>query len=225
MAQYGWPSTAALPNYAQTYTLLPREHLRTRDSAGCEPTVLFQQRKRQSRILSDGLTKSGVQLHAWVFMTNHVHLLVTPDTTNGVSKLMHYVGLQYARRFNYKYSRTGALFEGRYKSSVVQDTHYLLTCLRYIELNPVRAGIVKDPGDYHWSSYRCHGRGEKVGMWTPHDQYLSLAGTNETRQNQYRELIQQTLSADVVTKVRHCANAQLVLGTDEFREQVEEMRQ
>jgi putative transposase len=92
-------------------------------------------------------------------MTNHVRLLATPSSDAGLSRLMQYVGRLYVRHFNYAYSRNGTLFEGPSKNCIVQESEYLLTCLRYIELNPVRAGMVKDPGDYRWSSYRGHAFG------------------------------------------------------------------
>jgi putative transposase len=94
----------------------------------------------------------NVQVHGWVFMTNHVHLLLTPQTDAGISKLMQTLGRLYVRYFNHRYQRSGTLFEGRYRSSLVQQEEYLLACQRYIELNPVRAGLVHDPGDYRWSS-------------------------------------------------------------------------
>ena len=121
--------------------------------------------------LAEGSTKYGVSVHAWVFMTNHVHLLLTPSKEGSISSLMQFIGRLYVRRFNYRYTRTGTLFDGRFKSSVVQDNHYLRACLQYIELNPVRAGMVSDPGDYRWSSYRSHGFGRRVSMWEPHPVY------------------------------------------------------
>jgi putative transposase len=101
-----------------------------------------------------------VEFHAWVFMTNHVHLLVTPATANSVSKMMQALGQFYVRYFNYTYQRSGTLWEGRYKSCVVYAKNYLLICQRYIELNPVRARIVDSPADYYWSSYQTKGSGE-----------------------------------------------------------------
>ena len=118
--------------------------------------------------LSEGARRFGIAVHGWVFMTNHVHLLATPANTGSISQLMQYLGRYYVRHFNYTYARSGTLFEGRFKTSIVQEDHYFLTCLRYIELNPVRAGMVKDPGDYRWSSYRAHAFGVNVGLWTPH---------------------------------------------------------
>ena len=101
--------------------------------------------------LAAGALKFRVQLHGWTFMSNHIHLLLTPHDDHGISNLMQFLGRLYVRYFNYKYARSGGLFEDRFKSSLVQDDIYLLTCLRYIELNPVRAGMVIDPGDYRWS--------------------------------------------------------------------------
>ncbi|MFT6644947.1 MAG: putative transposase [Patiriisocius sp.] len=123
-----------------------------------------------------------VRVHGWVFMTNHVHLLLTPQTDSGISQLMQTLGRLYVRYFNHQYQRSGTLFEGRYRSSVVQQEDYLLACQRYIELNPVRAGLVQDPGDYRWSSYRAHAFGVEPGMWSPHGIYNALGQDNVSRQ-------------------------------------------
>ena len=106
-------------------------------------------------------------IHAYVLMTNHVHLLVTPDYPDGPSRLMQSIGRRYVQYINRTYKRTGTLWEGRFKSSVVQETHYFLMCSRYIELNPVRAGMVADPGQYRWSSYRHNGLGVADERLTP----------------------------------------------------------
>lgn len=110
--------------------------------------------------LEEYARKFRVAIHAWVFMTNHVHLLLTPETDEGVSRLMQTLGRKYVRYFNYTYKRSGTLWEGRFKSCVVEAENYLLLCQRYIELNPVRAGMVEAPGDYIWSSYRANGLGQ-----------------------------------------------------------------
>lgn len=101
----------------------------------------------------------------WVFKTNHVYLLLTPNAEMTVSRLMQYLGRYNVRYFNFHYQRTGTLYEGRFKSSIVQTRKYLLACQRYIELNPVRAGMVTDPADYAWSSYRSHALGCNVKMY------------------------------------------------------------
>jgi putative transposase len=169
--------------------------------------------------LAEGLKKFGLQLHAWVFMTNHVHLLLTPSDDNATSNLMRYLGGLYVRYFNHRYARTGGLFEGRFKSSVVQDDEYLLTCLRYIELNPVRAGMVTDPGDYRWSSYAAHAFNKEIGMWSPHSLYLSLGQNATARARRYREMMIENVGADTIAKIRHSANKGLILGTDKFKQQ------
>ena len=174
--------------------------------------------------LAEGSERFGVSVHGWVFMTNHVHLLATPSHDDSLSRLMQFLGRLYVRYFNYTYSRTGTLFEGRFKTCIVQEDRYLLTCLRYIELNPVRAGIVGDPGDYRWSSFRAHAFGVRVSLWSPHDLYLDLGSNEKQRQQAWRVLIKETLNIEVMAKVRHCTNTGLVLGTETFREQMHQLR-
>jgi len=174
--------------------------------------------------LADGAERFEVAVHGWAFMTNHVHLLVTASTDTGLSKLMQFLGRLYVRQFNYTYTRSGTLFEGRFKSSLVQEDHYLLTCLRYIELNPLRAGMVTDPGDYRWSSYGAHAFGVHARLWTPHPLYLGLGNNQKARQQGWRELIKEPLDVEVLSRIRHCAHTGLVLGTESFREQVHNLR-
>ena len=127
------------------------------------------------------------------------------------------------KSFNYRYARTGSLFEDRFKSSVVQDDVYLLTCLRYVELNPVRAGMVVDPGDYRWSSYAAHGLGRSISMLTPHPLYLALGESQSARLLKYRGLIGEMLDSDIIAKVRHCASKGLIPGSEKFRQQFKEI--
>lgn len=171
--------------------------------------------------LAEGAKKFGVQVHGWVFMTNHVHLLLTPQQPEGVSGLMQYVGRLYVRHYNYKHIRSGALFEGRFKSSLIQDNLYFLTCLKYIELNPVRAGMVTDPANYRWSSYKAHAHGVQAKLWTPHSLYLAMGQSPGERQKRYRELVAQTTGADVVESIRDSVKKGLILGTEKFRAQFE----
>lgn len=173
--------------------------------------------------LKDAAKKYGVAIHAWVFMTNHVHLLVTPDADDAVSKTMQYIGRYYVRYFNYQYDRTGTLFEGRYKSSLIQSNHYLLACYKYIELNPVRAGLVKDPADYAWSSYRANTMGQAVKMWTPHENYLALGSNQERRQMAYQHFFTEDMGRELITDIRGALNTGLVLGDDHFRHQVAQL--
>ena len=136
-------------------------------------------------LLHEYSRKFSVSLHAWVFMTNHVHLLASPHKIDGISNMMQSVGRRYVRYFNREYRRSGTLWEGRFKSSLVQSETYLLQCQRYIELNPVRAGMVSDPAQYAWSSYQCHSLGKAVKMSTPHEEYLALGNTDLIRQSVY----------------------------------------
>ncbi|MCA0899160.1 transposase [Microbulbifer agarilyticus] len=143
-----------------------------------------------------------VQVHAWVFMTNHVHLLATPASDNGVSRMMQALGRIYVRYFNREYRRSGTLWEGRYKSCLVESEEYLLQCYRYIELNPVRAGMVVDPGEYYWSSYRCNGLGKASALLTPHPQYMALGRCPKERRESYRALFRYQLDGPLLEEIR-----------------------
>ena len=170
--------------------------------------------------LGDGAARFDVEVHGWAFMTNHVHLLLKPRQDHAISRLMQSLGRRYVAFFNYSYGRTGTLFEGRFRSCLVQEDEYCLTCLRYIELNPVRAGMVRDPGDYRWSSYRAHAFGVPVKFWTPNQLYLSLGTIPRDRQRAWRKLVGELPDMDTIAKIRHCTNTGLVLGTEKFRDQV-----
>jgi putative transposase len=170
--------------------------------------------------LGDGAERFSVEVQGWVFMTNHVHLLVKPQKEHAVSRLMQSMGRRYVAFINYSYARSGTLFEGRFRSCLVQEERYFLTCLRYIELNPVRAGMVRDPGDYRWSSYRAHAFGAPAKFWTPNELYLSLGSSPATRQETWRALVGEVLDMDTISRIRHCANTGLVLGTENFRNQI-----
>lgn len=164
--------------------------------------------------------KHRVAIHAWVFMTNHVHLLVTPETENGISRLMQTLGRHYVRYYNYTYRRTGTLWEGRFKSCVVDAENYLLTCQRYIELNPVRAGMVAAPGDYAWSSFRANGLGRELQLWRPHPVYLALGNTPSERATAYRELFVGQLDSELLAQIRQASNQGMALGNDRFKQDI-----
>ncbi|BCB27523.1 hypothetical protein SKTS_24090 [Sulfurimicrobium lacus] len=143
-------------------------------------------------------------VHAYVLMTNHVHLLVSPETETGTAKLMQAIGRRYVQYINRSYRRTGSLWEGRYKSSVIQAETYLLTCMRYIELNPVRAGMVQDPGQYRWSSYRHNGLGQAQGQPLGHgrfsDKICAEAGIRRTQKRPGRPAGKTDQSRDTETQ-------------------------
>jgi putative transposase len=176
--------------------------------------------KAYAHWLHEGANKFGVDVHAWVFMTNHVHLLLTPHNAAAISRCMQYLGRYYVRYFNYRHRRSGTLFEGRFKSSIVQTRRYLLACQRYIELNSVRAGMVSDPADYTWSSYRAHAFERAVKMWCPHPEYLALGDTGQARMSAYRQFFCERVSAKLITDIRDALNTGLVVGNDRFRQEV-----
>ena len=131
--------------------------------------------------LKDSANKYQVAIHAFVLMTNHVHLLVTPGNEKGASHLMQAQGRKYVQYFNHTYDRTGILWEGRYKSTPVDSESCLLTVYRYIELNPVRADMVSHASDYPWSSYRHNALGKEIPLITPHVEYLPLGNSGDAR--------------------------------------------
>ena len=167
--------------------------------------------------------KFRVAIHAWVFMTNHVHLLVTPDTQDGVSRMMQSLGRRYVRYFNFTYRRTGTLWEGRFKSCLVDSENYLLLCQRYIELNPVRAGMVADPVEYAWSSYRANGLGQQMKLWTPHAVYQQLGSTSDKRSEAYRQLFSAQLDDTELNQIRAASNKGMALGNDRFKQEMERL--
>jgi putative transposase len=159
-------------------------------------------------------------IHAYVLMTNHVHLLVTPETEAGTAKLMQSVGRRYVQYVNRSYKRTGSLWEGRYKSSPIQAETYLLTCMRYIELNPVRAGMVQDPSQYRWTSYRHNGLGQADPRIAPHPLYLALDPEHADRQAAYRALFRSELDEAALSDIRLALSQGQPLGHDRFGDRI-----
>ncbi|HQU16184.1 MAG: hypothetical protein B7Z66_09365 [Chromatiales bacterium 21-64-14] len=158
----------------------------------------------------------GVAVHAYCLMTNHVHFLVTPTVEDAVSRAMKVVGSCYARYVNLRYRRTGTLWEGRHRSSLVDSERYLLCCYRYIELNPVRAGMVRRPGEYRWSSYGFNAWGE--GDWLePHEVYGRLGGTADLRRHAYRALFERPLRQADLDLIRKAAHYCQPVGDDRFQ--------
>ena len=165
--------------------------------------------------------KYRVDVHAWVMMTNHVHLLCTPRLDGAISSLMQALGRRYVRYFNCEYNRSGTLWEGRYKSCLIQSKAYLLEVYRYIELNPVRAEMVADPGDYRWSSYQINGLGKTSGLCTPHPEYLKLGKTEKERAENYRALFTPGFDEHLLDQIRSATNKGLVIGNKRFQEEIE----
>ena len=172
--------------------------------------------------LRKGAEKYGCDIHTYVLMTNHVHLLLTPHGKTSASALMQSLGRRYVQYVNRVYKRSGTLWEGRFKASLVNAEEYLLLCYRYIELNPVRAGMVQDPGAYPWSSYRSHGLGERDALIRDHELYLALGAKADERQRAYRALFRSQMDEDALTQIRKAASRELVLGNERFRQEIEE---
>jgi len=167
--------------------------------------------------------KAGVQVHAYVLMTNHVHLLLTGERSDSAGQFMKALGQRYVSYFNRAYNRSGTLWEGRFRSCLVQQETYLMTCMRYIELNPVRAGMVERPADYPWTSYRINAQGEKSTLVKPHRLYEMLGPDSESRCQAYRELFRYQLEPGLVDTIRQTTNGNVVLGDSQFSGRIGEM--
>ncbi len=180
---------------------------------------------RYRQDLSDAAQKNQVTLHAYVLMTNHVHLLATPDHAYSITHMMQDLGRKFVRYMNRTYRRTGSLWEGRFKASLVDSERYLLTCMRYIEMNPVRAGMVEHPGEYRWSSYAKNAQGQPDFLIQPHQLYKALGESSEQRHLAYRELFSNYLEAHELHEVREALNQELVLGREDFKDKIASMLQ
>jgi putative transposase len=173
--------------------------------------------------LGAGLEEHGCKLHAYVLMTNHVHLLMTPSEPDGPAKLFISLGPRFVRFINRKYDKSGTLWEGRYRSSLVQSEDYLMRCHRYIELNPVRANMVEHPSHYRWSSFRKNALGEHNPLITQHPLYTALASLEPARQAAYLDLFQEQLTPDVLFDIRRALNHGKPLGNGSFLSAVEDI--
>jgi putative transposase len=164
---------------------------------------------------------ASCDIHAYVLMSNHVHVLATPDSNASAAHMMKSVGERYVRYFNKRHERTGTLWDGRYKSCPVQDDIYLMVCYRYIELNPVRAGIVKDPLHYRWSSYHANAFGAQSDLIVTHALYDALGNDHFEREIAYRELVKEQIDDDHVETLRDATNHNFACGSIKFRRAIE----
>ena len=164
---------------------------------------------------------NGVAIHAYVLMTNHVHLLVTGASPGAVSRMMQALGRRYVRYINAVYRRSGTLWEGRFKSSPVDTERYLLTCYRYIECNPLRACMVVSAQDYRWSSYRHNALGHTDTLIRPHSVYDALGQTRDARAAAYRELCQAAISTEDIASIRAHIEQERALGDSRFQDEIE----
>jgi putative transposase len=169
--------------------------------------------------LGDASTQHGVAIHAYVLMPNHVHVLVSPSDARSLPRMMQKVGRKYVAKFNFMHARTGTLWEGRYKATLVDTDEYLLACQRYVELNPVRACIVATPADYRWSSHRANAYGCQDRLVTPHCAFAAMAGAVD-RYEAYRRLFDLPLPSDIIERIREATQFEWALGDQRFRARV-----
>lgn len=170
--------------------------------------------------LGEYATDTGCRLHAYVLMSNHVHLLLSAERADGPSAMMKAINQRYAQYFNRRYERSGGLWQGRYYSCAVQTSYYALACQRYIELNPVRAGMVTHPASHPWSSYRANAQGETNPLITPHRVYLNLGQTRILRLAAYRKLFDTAPDPDSLTEIRQATRGGYALGNDHFAAEI-----
>jgi putative transposase len=175
------------------------------------------------RILKESAEACGCLIHTYVLMTNHVHLLVTPESSTAISTLFQSIGRHYVPYINKTYQRKGSLWEGRHKGNIIESEAYFLICMRYIEMNPVRAGMVDHPAKYRWSSYAANAQGIDNTVIQFHEQYLALGNNPESRQSGYCGLFEITADADELTIIRASLSSGTPLGNACFKKQIEVM--
>ncbi len=171
--------------------------------------------------LEEFCVKFGCAIHAYVLMTNHVHLLLTPQQAGSASMMMKHLGQRYVQYINRTYKRSGTLWEGRFRSCLTQSEDYVLACYRYIELNPVRAGMVNQPKDYRWSRYHANALGKANRVITAQDEYVRLGRNEEARRTAYRALFKAHLDEEIVGQIRTATNGNYALGSERFQKEIE----
>jgi len=171
--------------------------------------------------LRDLADKLGCEVHAYCLMTNHVHLLLTPPSTDACTVLMRNLGQRYVQYFNRTYERSGTLWEGRYRSFLVESARYVIACYRYIEQNPMRAEMVSNPADYPWSSHRVNSGIAADPLVTPHAEYLALSEDAANRIRAYRSLFESGLDASELARIREAGLNSLPLGSESFKARME----
>jgi putative transposase len=188
------------------------QHVLNRGNNRCD---IFQAEKDYAFFLlalRDASIRHQVEVHSYTLMTNHFHLVATPRVATGLSDVMQAVGTKYVRYFNRRYTRTGRLFEGPFKASVIETEEYWFTCMRYVELNAVRAGLVADPVDYQWSSYRANAFGVSDTLIVQHPMYLSLGESGSCRRERWRALCRETIRPEDLFEIRDAIRCSGVLS-------------
>ena len=173
------------------------------------------------RCLKQAADSCECAIHAYALMTNHVHLLLTPEREDSTARLFQSIGRHYVRHINQTYQRSGGLWEGRHKCNVIDSSQYLLSCMRYIEMNPVRAKMVSQPADYRWTSYAANALGVSNAIVSPHVEYEALGGSVGSRTKAYRELFEIHADADELHALRAALQTGTPLGSERFKVQIE----
>jgi putative transposase len=190
---------------------------------GNNKSAIFQDdgdRRFFIRCLKGTKEKTKSKIYAYCFMTNHVHLLVEPSTENGLGNMIQSLGRRYVQYVNRRYKRTGTLWEGRFKSSLVNRDEYVLTCSRYIETNPVRAKMVRYPREYPWSSYAFKAEGKPDMLLDEDPIYIGLGKTPQERQEKYKEWVKEGISEQELKLIRSVTQRGGILGEREFIEKL-----
>jgi putative transposase len=196
-------------------------HVIQRGNNRCACFVTAEDRIVYMAMLEELCRRHPCAVHAYVLMTNHVHLLVTPEQSHGVSGLMKDLGQRYVQYVNRHHKRTGSLWEGRFRSSLVDNSLYLLRCQRYIELNPVRACMVARAVDYEWSSFRANAFAVPSPLVTPSTVFMELGSTPDERRAIYREMFETGTSVEELQQIRDAVRGGFAYGSDEFIARVE----
>lgn len=188
-------------------------------------TVFTEDSDRKAYLdwLKEATEKEEVNVHAYVLMDNHVHLLLSANDPSHISRVMQHIGRKYVPYFNHKYGKSGTLWEGRFKSSMIESEQYLLCCYRYIELNPVRANMVTKPEDWKWSSYAYNAYGEKDKLIKPHAVYLAIDSDKNKRIDYYRDSFKQFLHPSLINDLRAAVQTGTPLGDDGFKKHIEQL--
>jgi putative transposase len=197
---------------------LPEQPLHVIQRGNNRQPIFFcdEDRVRYRDWLAAASAEQGCAIHAYVLMTNHVHLLVTPRRVDSLPRTMQSLGRRYVRYVNAAYGRSGTLWEGRYRAAPIDSDAYFLACCRYIEFNPVRAGMVTHPRDYPWSSYAAHAVGAVDTLLSDHFLYQALGAAPEERQAAYQALFDRPLEQAFLDAVRHATNGGWALGDERF---------
>ena len=173
--------------------------------------------------LETAAVRHGCHVHAYVLMTNHVHLLVTPLAIGAIGRMMQSVGRRYVQVYNRSQGRTGTLWEDRYRATVIETERYLFACYRYIELNPVRAGLAPQPGDYRWSSHRANALGWLDPLVTPHERFEALGADSTARRREYRGMFDTLIDEPTLGLIRGATKKNAALGSDQFCRELERL--